>query len=243
MQQTVMNTMLLFAIGIFSSACGNSIDTRSITSTPTLTATSISTPRNTPFPTKTPIPPSPTSNVISLSENDVQYLQLKDKNYYLVSSGSLVGPEGFTYSAYLFINPDLSPLSAGSDPTKDTLVITFYRWDGEKNEFLSAQGLPVVDNVYAADANIVNWDQPLSGKPLLDVLVEADKKTKPIFKQENYSSDINQNSFPEFTFAVEYCPISCTQPTGGIQVFEVQNPSTVKNITQDLSGLTFFEMH
>jgi len=219
------------------------------TSTPTLSATftsplkATSTPANTPFLTKTPILPSPTSNVISLSENDEQYLQLKDKGYRLASSGSLVGPEGFTYSAYLFLNPDLSPLYAGSDPTKDTLVITFYRWDGEKNEFVSAQGLPAVDNVYASAAGIADWNQPFSGIMQQDIIVEPNEETKLLLKQENYSSDINQNGLPEFAIGVAYCPLSCTHPTDGIQIFEIQSPEKVKNITEDLPGLTHFDMH
>lgn len=250
MRRTVMNTLLLFAIGIFSSACGgNLIETPTITSTPTLIATytslpkTSSTPTKIPLPTKTLLPPSPTSNVISLSENDEQYLQLKDRGYRLISSGSLVGPEGFTYSAYLFINPDLSPLYAGADPTKDTLLITFYRWDGEKNEFLDAQGLSAVDNIYPVAANIADWDQPFSGIRLLDVIIEADEETKPLLKQENYSSDFNQNGLPEFTVAVEYCPLSCTHPTSGVQLFEIQTSERVKNITEGLPGLTHFNMH
>jgi hypothetical protein len=250
MQRIIKNTLLLFAIGIFCSACGGGLVENPVTvSMPTLPATSTSlpkttsTPAHTPFPTQTPIQPAPTSNVISLSENDEHYLQLKDKGYRLVSSGSLVGPEGFTYSAYLFVNPALSPLYAGSDPTKDTLVIAFYRWDGEKNEFINAQGLPAVDNVQASAAGIADWDQPYSGIELLDVYLVADEETKPFFKQGKYSSDFNQNGLPEFTVAVEYCPLSCTHPTDGLQLFEIQTPDRVKNITEDLPGLTHFDMH
>jgi hypothetical protein len=155
----------------------------------------------------------------------------------------LVGPEGFTYSAYLFVNPDLSPLYAGSDPTKDTLVITFYRWDGEKNEFLGAQNLPAVDNVYAAAAGIADWDQPFSGIKLLDVYLLADEETRPFFKQDSYSSDFNQNGLPEFTVGVAYCPLSCTHPADGIQLFEIQTTERVKNITEGLPGRTHFNIH
>ncbi len=250
MQRITKNTLLLFAISLLCSACGSSLIENPITpSTPTLTATytplskATSTLTNTSFPTITAIPPSPTSNVISLSENDEQYLQLKDKGYSLISSGSLVDPEGFTYSAYLFVNPDLSPLYAGSDPTKDTLVISFYRWDGEKNKFVSAQGLPAVDNVYAVAAGIADWDQPFSGIVQQDIIVEANEETKLLLKQENYSSDFNQNGLPEFALGVAYCPLSCTHPTDGIQLFEIQSPEKVINITEDLPGLTHFDMH
>lgn len=238
MQPIEVNTLLLFAISIFCTACGgNLIEAPTTTSTPTLSAAYTSLPKT------TPVPPSPTSNVISLSEDDEQYRQLKDRGYRLVSSSSVVNPEGLIYSAYLFINRDLSPLFGAAETNKDTMLIAFYRWDGEKNTLLSLQGFPAVDNGYAVGANIVNWDQPFSEGLFLDVFAHTDEDTKSMLNQENYSSDINQNGLPEFSFIVEYCPISCTHPTGGIQLFEVQDASLVKNITEDLPGLTRFEMH
>jgi hypothetical protein len=177
------------------------------------------------------------------SEEDDLSAQFTDKGYRLVSSGSLIGPEGFTYSASLFINPDLSPLYGGSDSSQDTMVIAFYRWNGDEKKFLGAQGFPAIGDSYAAGANIVNWDQPIPQKPMVEFLVQADEDTRQMLKQEGYFSDVNQNDLPEFAFVTEYCILSCNDPVGGIQLFEIQNPSTIKNITQDLPGLTFFERH
>ena len=186
---------------------------------------------------------SPTAPVILLSENDNQYVQLTGKGYRLVSSGSLVGPQGFTYSAYLFINPDLSPLFGASESTEDTMQIAFYRWNGEKNEFLSVQGFPAMESNHAVGANVVDWDQPFLEGLILEFVVRANEETKELLRQANYSSDINQNGLPEFALGFQYCPTSCTHPTGGIQLFEIQNTSTVQNITESLPGLTFFEIH
>ncbi len=175
--------------------------------------------------------------------SDNLYIELTKKGYQLVSSGSIKGPEDFTYSAYLFINPDLSPLYGASEPTEETLVVAFYRWDGYKNELLIVQRFPSIAGQYAVGAVIVNWDYPIFQGPILDFMAKADELTKQILKQENFSSDINQNGFPEFAFTVEYCPVSCSHPTGGVQLFEIQNTSNIVNITKDLPGLTFFKPH
>ena len=90
------------------------------------------------------------------------------------------------------------------------MVIAFYRLDGNKNELLSVQYFPPIDGHYAVGAVIVNWDYPILAEPLLDFRTQADEITKQILKEDNFSSDINQNGLPEFAFTIEHCPVSCT---------------------------------
>lgn len=202
-----------------------------------------------PVPTFTPFP-WPAETAIPLSEKDSLYLQLTQKGYRLTSSGSLIGPGGFTYSAHLFINT-VSPYYYNSlDPaTKETILVAFYRRDGAKDVLLGVQYLPPIEDYYSgveyADvAGILNWNWPFYVQPQMlhmDVELEADAETRPILNQYNFSSDVNQNGLPEFTVLMQFCV--CSKPEGGIQLFEVQNTAVVKNITQNIPKLTFFKPH
>ena len=214
-----------------------------ISATPTAAATATGTmvPTLCPCPIVTPIP---------LSELGDQSVQLISRGYRLLSSSSLSDTAGFTYFADLFVNPKSTPFienddgSPSEEANENTLLVAFYRGKGEKKELLSVQGFPAVDHRYAVAANTVNWDNPSAMPAMrLDVFAEAEEETKQMLKQTDYSSDINQNGLPEFAFVLEFCTFSCTHPVTDIQLFEIQNSSTIKNISKDLPGLTEFKMH
>jgi hypothetical protein len=197
--------------------------------------------QSSPTPITTIVPAIP---VILLSEDDHLFIDMTNKGYRLISSGSIAGPQDYVYSAYLFFNPDLSPMSGAVDyPVKETQYVAFYRWDGKKNVLLRILPFPTFDNVYPEGVGLINWDEPLTDEMVLPFPFLPDAEAKQFMNGNNFSSDINRNGFPEFAFIVEYCPISCTNPIEGIQLFEFPNSSSVKNITQDLPGLTLFEAH
>jgi hypothetical protein len=194
--------------------------------------------------------PCSTVTPIPLSEMGDLSVQLINRGYRSLSSSSLSGPGGFTYFADLFVDPKLTPFiekddGSPSEANEKTFLVAFYRGRGEKKELLSVQGFPAVDHDYAVAANTVNWDNPYAMPTMrMDVIAEADEETKQMLKQTDYSSDINQNGLPEFAFVLEYCPLTCTHdPAADIQLFEIQNSSTIKNISKDLPGLTEYKMH
>lgn len=224
--------------------------------TTTLVATVTLTPRaptktpsdDDPLPTFTPFP-WPAETAVPLSENDSLYVQLTQKGYKLTSSGSLIGPEGFIYSAHLFINTDSPYYNSLNPATKETIIVAFYRRDGVKDVLLGVQYLPSIDdpyygNEYADVAGILNWNWqfPVQLQMLrMDISSEAAAETRPILKQSNFSSDVNQNGLPEFTVLMQFCV--CSKPEAGIQLFEIQNTAVVKNITQNIPKLTLFKPH
>jgi hypothetical protein len=227
-----------------SAKTATSVATATFTA-PTLIETPID---DDPLPTFTPFP-WPTETAVPLSENDSLYIQLTQKGYKLTSSGSLIGPEGFTYSAHLFINTDSPYYNSLNPATKETIIVAFYRRDGAKDVLLGVQYLPSIDdlyygNEYADVAGILNWNWQFYVQHQMlhmDVELEADAETRPILKQYNFSSDVNQNGLPEFTVLMQFCV--CSKPEAGIQLFEIQNTAVVKNITQNIPKLTLFKPH
>ena len=164
--------MLGFLVSCGTSSVASPAPVLSPTSakTPTVTATVALTraaPNKTPtseytFATLTPFP-FPPETALPLSETDSLYLQLTQKGYRLMSSGSLIGPQGFTYSAHLFINPDLTPRYNSADAaTKDAILVAFYRRDGAKDVLLGVQYLPALEHDYGTEyavyAGVFNWN-------------------------------------------------------------------------------------
>lgn len=191
----------------------------------------------------------PVETAVPLSKSDSLYLQLTQKGYKLTSSGSLVGPGGFTYSAHLFINTDSPHYYSLNPTTKETIIVAFYRRDGAKDVFLGTQYLPLIESndinsdygEYADYAGILNWNWQRDELGLV-LDFQGDNQMRPILKQYNFSSDVNQNGLPEFAVSMEFCSI-CSKPEGGIQLFEIQDTSVVKNITQNMPKLTLFKPH
>jgi hypothetical protein len=187
--------------------------------------------------------PTPTTTIIPLSEENELYKDLVQKGYRLrLSSGLLVGPGGHIYSAYIFWNPKLTPLE-GADSTLETNYVAFYRLDGQKNILLGVKTLPPYfkgnpGTVYPEVAWVVNWDDPLRGRPLTaEFFVEADQRTRQLLDLDDFRSDINQNGLLEFALAVQYWPPGCSAPKSAIQFFEIQSTSSVVNITEGLPGM------
>ncbi len=228
------------------------------TQTPFTSPTSIP-PTETPFPTITPttnLPPTgtatptttsqpeylltPRSTTIPLSTDNKLTTEMAEKGYQLFNSGSLIGPGDFGFSAFLFTNPELSPYMMGYESTWDTSYVAFYRWDGQKNELLGVQPLPELypgSGSYPAAGAVVNWNHPYDEEQGIFVNVPVpDEKTREALNLDQFSSDINQNGMPEFTLAVEYCTISCSEPKEAVLFYEIPENHKITLLNKDLPG-------
>ena len=179
----------------------------------------------------------PTATAVPLSGDDVFLAEMQSKGYEIARSGSLVGPGGYTYSAYLFVEPELFKSSLTDQPYLETWVIAFYIWDGEQNQLMATfHGSPY------SNSNAVNfpmpmyyylmdWDVPLVAS---EYYYEPGDFSKELLKLNGFASDINHNGLPEFAFVGGYCPVSCTDPDIKYDFFEIQNTHRVVNLAASL---------
>ncbi|NUM44351.1 MAG: hypothetical protein HUU38_06550 [Anaerolineales bacterium] len=206
-------------------------------------------PTRTPYilPTNTPGPsPTPTATIIPISASDDFWLDLQAQEYTLFSGSSTVGPGGYIYSAYIFLD---STFWAKSPPmpyreAQDTegCRIAFYRWDGEKNVFLySFPGVQYTDKSvygmfggYPISCVAVDWENPFTwsffGGPTQDDL--------NAISASGAWSDVNQNGNPEFAVLYRYCSNGCLNyGVIAVHLYEIQTTSKVVDLTANLPGV------
>ena len=196
-------------------------------------------PTNTPQPTFTATPtPNPTSTLVPVSESDPFFNEMQTKGYRVVDSGS-IERDGFIFSAYLFREPRENEENRLESTIRETWIMAFYRWDGQKIElmrtFYPAQyNKQILESVYPYQYKIIDWDNPLTTLAF-EFLLEVEDDLRQILEFSGISSDINQNGWPEFTFIAQYCPSSCSSPTVEFHFFEVR-PDGAYDLAADLPG-------
>lgn len=215
--------------------------TPTFTKTPVPTATFTLTPEPSPAAT---ISPLPTVTAVSIDSKDPFWVEIQNKGYKLYESGSFSDPNGSVYSAYVFVEPNLSD-PATIDPTqKEIWVIAFYVWDGQKNSLIQTFYAPQYTNSYPDSGYpvgyyLMNWDDPADGSNwpshyYLEYLVEPEDYPRQELILNGFSSDINHNGLPEFSFVSAFCPVSCNQAEIKYDFFEIQSTHSVVNLAANL---------
>ena len=197
--------------------------------------------------------PYPTA--IAFTQDDVHIQELVDSGYNLLFGSSTAGPDGFIYSAYIFIDATFPPSSLRSTtenlfpraPYREVLSpeeytegcrIVFYRSDREMNEYMDSFGAPKyseggIYQGYPVSCLPNDWQHPKIisfGSP--------DDADRELLGLNGVWSDINQNGWPEFAVYYQYCGNACRN-YGAISthLYEIQAQSRVENITADLPGV------
>lgn len=184
-------------------------------------------------------PYKPTATAPPISGNDIFLYEMQSKGYEIAQSGSLVGPGGYIYSAYLFVEPKLYKSSLTDQAYLETWVIAFYVWDGKQNQLMSTfHGNPYSNSnagnfSFPMDYYLLEWDVPLV---TFEYYYEPGDFSKDILKLDGFASDINHNGLPEFAFVGVYCPVSCTHPEIKFDFFEIQNTHRVVDLAANLPG-------
>ncbi|MBW8012202.1 MAG: hypothetical protein FVQ83_13360 [Chloroflexi bacterium] len=220
------------------------------TQTQTATVTATSTPRlirtQTPIlkptlrPTyeATPITPIPTA--ISFDENDQFIADLETQNYKLIFGSSTIGPGGYIYSAYLFTDMDLEAMY-GEDATPEICRLAIYLWNGEQNLLIRTFGAPMFPEGNRYHGYPVWCEHPglrdVSSTSSMEF--DPDEETIYWYSLKSGWSDINQNGLPEFKVFYWYCPNACDGHQATVHYYEIQNTSTIVDITADLPGIKY----
>ena len=192
---------------------------------------------------------TPVHTAVPLTGTGSLAADLAAKGYELYSSGSLVGPGGYIYSAYYFIDPTESEwLDPGNafNSYEDTAYVAFYRWDGETNDLLRIFTLTPYENniggtVYPVVSRVVDWNHPRDSD-VSPWILEAfpDEDTRQLLRLDHYASDINRNGLPEFAVANGYCTTSCSHLWdfhSGVFFYEIQPNGQIIHLTESLPGL------
>ena len=204
------------------------------------------TPTRTPYipPTNTPGPsPTPTATIIPISASDDFWLDLQAQEYTLFSGSSTVGPGGYIYSAYIFLDSTFweksPPRPYREAQDTEGCRIAFYRWDGEENIFIySFPGAQFPEESvyggYPISCFAVAWDEPFTwsgfGGPVQESL--------DVIDAHGPWSDINQNGMPEFAVNYHYCSNACLNYGAiAVHLYEIQATSKIVDITADLPGV------
>ncbi len=261
--------LVVFLVTVLLSACASTpaLIPPAITDTPVpaLTATPLPTEPllpastvdiNTPKPSNTvTITPSnpptalaeasltPTATMIPISDSDNFRLDLQEQGYTLFSSSSTIGPGGYVFSAYIFLD---STFGTRTPPrpyreTQDTegCRIAFYRWDGEENMFLySFSGAQYTEKSaytgYPISCFPVVWEDPFTWSGYASPTQED---LEPINAKGSWS-DLNQNGMPEFAIKYHYCSNACENyGVISVHLYEIKTTSKVVDITADLPGI------
>jgi hypothetical protein len=193
------------------------------------------TPTFTPFPSSTS---TPTQTPIPIAPGDRFLNEMQQKGYHIDQAGSIVDSDSLVYTAYIFSNMKYPGDYGFSKP--DSRIIGFYCWDGKEN-LLIGNAYPSWyskhEPVYPAYFyRLANWDDPWNSMQGVAIDEYPDARTRELLQLHGYSSDINQNGRPEFIFAAEYCPISCSRTTDGFDYFEIRNSHQVVNLAKGLPG-------
>lgn len=194
-------------------------------------------PSQTPVPSETVVPDTPLVATAASIENNVFAEDLLNRDHELMASSSVIGPKDFVYSAYLFNNTRIDPIT---DETKPEICrLAFYRLDEDENALLRSFTGPLYASnsryTYPVYCEAVNWDAP--SKEILWG-AEISQETRSLLGMDGYWSDINQNGLPEFAVFYQYCVQGCLN-YGAVAVhfYEIKNTYQPTDITADLPGV------
>jgi hypothetical protein len=181
--------------------------------TPTIKPTRTATPQ---LPTKTTLPElestaaPPPATPVPLAEDDPFRIEMQEKEYSISTLGSLIGPGGYLYSAYVFQRFSLNLY----EHLREDWIVAFYVSDGTKNQLINT----FYANSYSKDVDIypqgeyhlMYWDDPPDGRYFPDFLYFIDTSSfdRQTLRLNGFFSDINQNGLPEFSLLGYYCPFS-----------------------------------
>jgi hypothetical protein len=170
-------------------------------------------------------------------QNNVFAEDLLNRNHEIKASSSVVGPKDFVYSAYLFINKRIDPIT--EDPRPEICRLAIYRLDAGENELLRSFTGPLYapNNRYGYPAycEAINWDAPSQNVVWGG---EITSETRTLLGLNGYWSDINQNGLPEFAVYYQYCVTGCLN-FGAVSVhfYEIKNTYQPTDITAGLHGV------
>lgn len=261
------NLIVLLLLVLILSACGQDITTSPTPAptknTPALIATGISTPTSTRAPTATATiqpaptelkvatltpfwlnftPAPPTATPVPLAADDQFLTNMQQKEYRIITSGSLVGPGGYVYSAYVFKSNSkyLDVFLPGdwivafyvSDGTANRLISSYLASPYSKNYDQFSQYDPYPQFAY----HLMNWDDPPDERYFPDMLFEIDSGgfDRQTLRLDGFTSDINQNGLPEFSLVGLYCPISQSQCELKYDFFEIRSSQSVVDLAANL---------
>ncbi len=198
--------------------------------TPSATPRPVSSPTTipTPFPTSTPI------------ADDAFTREMSEKGYAIWAAGS-IQEDAYTYHAYLFREPKENAKDRTMDVIRETWIIAFYRDDGEKNELMgtfypASWSKREPDESYPIFYRLINWDDPSRSFLGLEWVFDPDEETRASAGLNHFASDINHNGRPEFDFVAQYCPVSCSHPTGAYHFFEITETGRIIDLAAGMPG-------
>jgi len=179
----------------------------------------------TPLPTAAPV------------ENDVFVADLLRRGYDLSASSSTIGPKDFIYSAYLFSNTKIDPMT--DEPRPEICRLAIYRLDEDENALLRSFTAPQYPEdsryTFPVSCEVITWDAP---SPDITWGGEITPEIRYLLGLDGHWSDINQNGLPEFAVYYQYCNQGCLD-YGAVAVhfYEIKNTYQPVNITADLPGV------
>jgi len=181
-------------------------------------------------------PSSPLPTAASV-EDDVFAADLQRRGHELTSSSSTIGPRDFVYSAYLFINTKIDPVT--DELRSDICWLAIYRLDGSGNSLLRSFTAPQYPKgsryTFPVSCEAINWDAP---SPDVTWGGDITPETRQLLGLSGHWSDINQNGLPEFAIYYQYCNQGCLD-YGAVAVhfYEIKNTYQLVDITGDLPGV------
>lgn len=170
------------------------------------------------------------------------------EGYVELQSASIQTKGGGSYLAYTLRDGkidtnDLSDVSLSS--SSEVCRVAFFRWQNKQATYIGSFPAPVYPNsdneAYPYICVLIDWEESfwidpfLAYAPLWPTIQSED--SKELLNLQSYSSDINNNGFPEFAVAYQYCNNACWN--WGIiatHFYEFQPDGSVDDITADLPG-------
>jgi len=196
---------------------------------------------------------------VEFDQDDGYVQELLNNGFQLLFGSSTIGPDGFTYSAYIFldqtfnnsftqINPNSSKNLLPEPPWRgvnsffpnetEGCRIVFSRSDGQTNKFIGAFSAPKYPEGshypnFPVSCNPVAW-------PAIGQQFGADEQK--MLGINGVWSDINQNGLPEFIVRYNYCENGCLIREYGegevsTHFYEIKTKTKVVDISADLPGV------
>lgn len=195
--------------------------------------------------------PSPTATTEYIPTATKEYSSIKDTfeispvdfsaefpeiDYILRYSSIITGPDGIRYGAFILTDPSIDPDDLSGERTgPEVCRLAVYRWEDRENVMIGtfpAATYPQMEDVYPFGCTPVDWDEESYSN--YDDLTDKERR---MLKMNHAWSDVNQNGWPEFAIWYGFCDLDCwTDTSSTIQFYEIQEDSTVVNITAGLPG-------